>query len=188
MKVKRFRDYPWWTWLLSLGAGIWLFDWLSNTDDQPFHELGHLLFGGGQIVSRTMTFMTMDWYGAHIAGVAFPIMVYAFAGRIARKWIPPLWCVGAMYQSLSVAFWYRGDFRGDFIHIGGIVAIFVLCMYTLLRPTHRSRFIVEWLPILCDQAGVTRRTQWPLRLPILPRTAPPRCGKTTALPQRRPLH
>jgi hypothetical protein len=140
MIVKRLRDYSLFAWLVSFALAFWAYRFSAYWS--WLHELGHVLFGGGYIVSNNNSMVYIDWFGSQAGGYLGPMLIYSLAGRIARRWFPPAWAVGAILAQINEALFFpsSGDFpAGSPIHVAISLGIFAIALYNLFKPTRVSR-------------------------------------------------
>jgi hypothetical protein len=168
MKVKRFSEYGSGVWLISLCLAYWA---ARSSEVIWLHELGHWMFGGGEIHLDDFGGYVYGGAGGYlvdIGGSVGPIVLFCFFGRLARKLLPPLWAVVGMVSWVVAGFNYDAGVRpgadyapGDPLYLGGILVAFSICLYTVLKPSTtarlwpilKSEFAMAWRLAKADDYG-----------------------------------
>ena len=151
MKVRKWSEYPWYTWLISSALAYWTYTYA--TEFTLLHEWGHLVFGFGGVCNDSAATVNVGWIGADIGGSIFPILVFAAAGRLSRKVFPPVWALGGMFAWLVYAIEYAFSLWGDYsdfpaLKIDVVLAIFAICLYDVLKPSTKGliwRHLEPWV-------------------------------------------
>jgi hypothetical protein len=145
MRIKRFNEYSAASAWLSLLWALPLAIFFSQGRVGLFlHELGHYFFGFGGRIEYNLTYCNIDWIGATYGGFAFPMLFFAFLGRLARCAVPPYWALAVVFAQAYEGFEYDGAYACDYPYhdptaMATILAIIAISTYILFKSPGHGR-------------------------------------------------
>jgi len=182
MRIKYLDEYSRSAWALSL---VWALPLALFFSEGPgyiaLHEYGHLIFGFGGHIEYNLTYMTVEWIGAYYGGFAFPMLLFAALGRLARCAVPPHWALAVVLATAYKAVEYDAYYAIDYPYhdpaaMAAILVLLAISTYILFKSPRHGRI---WLAVFCDHSVQAKTTGC---------STPTRSGKPTISSKGRVLN